>query len=214
MLEVWGNTPKIGNSKNRNSVFFCQRHALLTSFDIFVVTYRVAKCIRIKRFWLHLPCCQPKPQFNLLLQLFLSSRCYLLNTSHLNLWLTFRNFAICVSQNASLLRFGNQFPAGCADPIIQRRRSCHDFGLFSFVAAKRTYQLRLLLWHTRINGHGVALMNTMAGWEQGEVLYGLVQCWIFARPLLRRPKRQKDIVATQTWLHFEFFFFFWRQKRF
>ena len=32
---------KIGNSKNGNSVFLCQRHALLTSFDIFVVTYRV-----------------------------------------------------------------------------------------------------------------------------------------------------------------------------
>ncbi len=41
----------------------------------------------------------------------------------------------------------------------------------------------------------------MAGWEQGEVLYSLVHCWIFARPLLRRPKGPKDIVATQTRLH-------------
>ena len=32
---------KIGKSKNGNSVFFRQRHALSTSFDIFVVTYRV-----------------------------------------------------------------------------------------------------------------------------------------------------------------------------
>ncbi len=32
---------KIGNSKNGNSVFFHQRHALSTSFDIFAVTYRV-----------------------------------------------------------------------------------------------------------------------------------------------------------------------------
>ena len=46
-------------------------------------------------------------------------------------------------------------------------------------------------------------MNTMAGWEQGEVLYSLVQYWIFARPLLRRPKRQKDTVATQMWLQAE-----------
>ena len=32
---------KIGNSKNENSVFFHQRHAFSTSFNIFVVTYRV-----------------------------------------------------------------------------------------------------------------------------------------------------------------------------
>ncbi len=32
---------KIGNSKKWKFSFFCQRHALLTSFDIFVVTYRV-----------------------------------------------------------------------------------------------------------------------------------------------------------------------------
>ncbi len=32
---------KIGNSKNGNSVFFPSKTALLTSFDIFVVTYRV-----------------------------------------------------------------------------------------------------------------------------------------------------------------------------
>ncbi len=36
-----GQYRKIGNSKNRNSVFFHQRHTLLTSFDVFVVTYRV-----------------------------------------------------------------------------------------------------------------------------------------------------------------------------
>ncbi len=44
--------------------------------------------------------------------------------------------------------------------------------------------------------------------------YSLVQYWIFARPLLRRPKRLNDIVATQTRLHFEFFFLFWKQKSF
>ena len=33
--------PKIGTWKKRNSVFFPQRHALSTSFDIFMVTYRV-----------------------------------------------------------------------------------------------------------------------------------------------------------------------------
>ena len=33
--------PKIGKTKNGKSVFFRQRHTLLTSFDIFVVTYRV-----------------------------------------------------------------------------------------------------------------------------------------------------------------------------
>ena len=32
---------KIGNSKNGNSFFFHQWHALSTSFDIFIVTYRV-----------------------------------------------------------------------------------------------------------------------------------------------------------------------------
>ena len=33
--------PENKEIKTGNSVFFCQRHALLTSFDIFVVTYRV-----------------------------------------------------------------------------------------------------------------------------------------------------------------------------
>ena len=33
--------PKIGTWKKWNSVFFCQRHALFISFDIFAVTYRV-----------------------------------------------------------------------------------------------------------------------------------------------------------------------------
>ncbi len=40
-------------------------------------------------------------------------------------------------------------------------------------------------------------MNTWLA-ENRQVLYSLVQYWIFARPLLRRPKRLKDIVATQT----------------
>ncbi len=41
--ETCGQYPKIGKWKYKpwNSVFFHQRHALWTSFDIFVVTYRV-----------------------------------------------------------------------------------------------------------------------------------------------------------------------------
>ena len=54
----------------------------------------------------------------------------------------------------------------------------------------------LLLKHTRINGHAVERTH---GWlRTRQVLYSLVQYCIFARPLLRRPKRLKDIVATQT----------------
>ncbi len=36
---------KIGKWKKWNSVFFCQRHVLSTSFDIFVVTYRVTNFV-------------------------------------------------------------------------------------------------------------------------------------------------------------------------
>ena len=54
----------------------------------------------------------------------------------------------------------------------------------------------LLLQHTRINQHTVERTH---GWlRTRQVLYSLVQCWIFARPLLRKPKRLKDILATQT----------------
>ena len=62
--------------------------------------------------------------------------------------------------------------------------------------SSETYELRLLLLqHTRFNQHAVERTH---GWlRTRQVLYSLVQYWIFARPLLRRPKRLKDIVATQ-----------------
>ena len=46
------------------------------------------------------------------------------------------------------------------------------------------------------NKRACCRMNTWRA-ENMQVLYSLVQNWIFARPLLRRPKRLKDIVATQ-----------------
>ncbi len=66
--------------------------------------------------------------------------------------------------------------------------------------SSETYELHLLLLqHTRINRHAVERIH---GWlRTRQVPYSLVQYWIFARPLLRRPKRLKDIVATQTRLH-------------
>ncbi len=66
------------------------------------------------------------------------------------------------------------------------------------LCGSETYELHLLLLqYTRINGHAVERTH---GWlRTRQVLYSLVQHWIFARPLLRRPKRRKrHIVATQT----------------
>ncbi len=38
-------TPENRELKKEIQFFFCQRHALLTSFDIFIVTYRVTKIL-------------------------------------------------------------------------------------------------------------------------------------------------------------------------